>query len=273
MKNAISVDLEDWFCVENLSSVIKKEDWGKCELRLVKNTRQILDLFVKYNTKATFFILGWIAERVPDLISEIEERGHEIATHGYSHTLITEMTPIGFEEDLKKALYVTKRCIKHDEILGFRAPSFTIKKDTLWALDILIKNGIRYDSSIFPISFHPDYGIPNSQLSIYEFDNSLIEVPLSCAEFYGRRVPCSGGGYFRLFPYPLTKFFIKHCMKQGRPVIFYLHPWEIDSKQPRVKVGGFKRFRHYYNLGKTFKRLNKLLSDFEFTSIKEILSL
>lgn len=268
----MSVDLEDWFCVQNLSSIIKKEDWVKCELRIVKNTRKILELFTKYNTKATFFVLGWIAERVPDLISEIDERGHEIATHGYSHTLITEMTPNSFEEDLKKALYVTKKYIKH-EILGFRAPSFTITKNTLWALDILVKNGIRYDSSIFPIDFHPDYGMPNSQLSIYQFNDSLIEVPLSCTEFYGKRIPCCGGGYFRIFPYPLTRLLIKRCIQQDRPVIFYLHPWEIDDKQPRVNVGWFKRFRHYYNLDKTLERLNRLLSDFEFTSIKEILAL
>ncbi|MEE9193938.1 MAG: XrtA system polysaccharide deacetylase [Thermodesulfobacteriota bacterium] len=270
VKNALSIDLEDWFCVYNLSQVIRREDWDSCELRITKNTELILNLLDKHKTSATFFVLGWIAERVPDLVREIELQGHEIATHGYSHTLVTDMTREAFEKDLKKALQVTRRLVKQ-EILGFRAPSFSITSSTLWAVDVLVKNNIRYDSSIFPISSHPDYGIRDAPLSIHQLDGSLIEVPLSCAEFLGRRIPCSGGGYFRIFPYAVTKFLLKRCNRQGRPIIFYLHPWELDPDQPKVKLPWLKRFRHYYNLSKCMERLNKLLTDFEFTAIKEIL--
>lgn len=272
MKNAISIDLEDWFSVYNLSHVIKREDWDRCEIRVEKNTKRILDLLDRYKTKATFFVLGWIAEKTPELIVEIENQGHEIATHGYSHTLLTEMTAETFDEDLKKALSVTNKIVKQ-EILGFRAPSFSLTGKTMWAADILTKNGIKYDSSIFPINFHPDYGIPGAQLDIHQLDNSLIEVPLSCAEIFGTRIPCSGGGYFRIFPYPVTRFLLDRCNKQGRPVIFYLHPWELDPDQPRQKLPWLKGFRHYYNLGKTYSRLEKLLNDFEFTTIRDTINL
>jgi polysaccharide deacetylase family protein (PEP-CTERM system associated) len=272
MKNAMSIDLEDWFCVYNLSQAIRKEDWDTYELRVVENTKRILQLFDKHRTEATFFVLGWIAERVPELIRDIERQGHEVAVHGYSHTLLTEMTPETFEHDLQKALEVTKRCIRQ-EIVGYRAPSFSITEKTLWALDILAQYGFRYDSSMFPVRFHPDYGMPGVSLSIHRLNHSLIEVPLSCAEILGIRIPCSGGGYFRIFPYALTKFLMKRCHKQGRPVIFYLHPWEIDPHLPRMKLPPFKKFRSYYNLDKTLNRLDTLLSDFEFTSIKKVIGL
>lgn len=269
MKNAISVDLEDWFCAYNLEIAI--EDWNKQELRIVANTRRILEILSKFDTKATFFILGWLAERVPVLINEIEEQGHEIATHGYSHTLLTDMSPQSFESDLEKALHVTKACISQP-IIGYRAPSFTIIDKTLWALDILAKHGIKYDSSIFPTSIHPDYGIPNAPLSIHQ-RGRLIEVPLSCVEVLGRRIPCSGGGYFRVFPYSLTKLLMRQCNRLGRPVIFYFHPWEIDPGQPRIQLPRLKAFRHYFNLNKTESRLTQLLTEFDFTTIKEVIGL
>ena len=272
MKNAMSVDLEDWFCVNSLRKVIRKDNWDKCELRVVESTQRILQLFRKHNAEATFFVLGWIAERVPDLIREVEQQGHEIATHGYSHSLLTEMTPESFEEDLQQALKLTRNCADR-KILGFRAPSFTITEKTLWALDILVKNGIRYDSSIFPIGFHPDYGMRHAPLSIHELNGSIIEVPLSCVEVLGRRIPCAGGGYFRVFPYPLTKFLLKSCNSKGRPAIFYLHPWELDPEHPRVNLPWHRTFRHYWNLDKTARRLEKLLTDFEFTSIRKVLRL
>lgn len=272
MKNAMSIDLEDWFCAHNLSSAIPGEDWGRCELRVVGNTRRILALLARCDTRATFFVLGWIAERVPDLIREIERAGHEIATHGYSHTLLTEMTPEAFEEDLKKALEVTQG-LAAQKILGFRAPSFTIVGKTLWAVDILARHGIRYDSSLFPVSLHPDYGVPGAPLFVHELQGSLTEVPLTCAEVWGMRIPCSGGGYFRLFPYHLTARLLKRCNRQGRPAVFYLHPWELDSEMPRVGLPWLKGFRHYHNLGKTESRLERLLHDFEFTTLRELLGL
>ncbi|MCK4334407.1 DUF3473 domain-containing protein [candidate division WOR-3 bacterium] len=272
MKNALSIDLEDWFCVYNLRGVVEKQDWNKQELRIGRSTRLILKLLSEHHTKATFFVLGWIAEQVPELIGEIEGHGHEIATHGYSHTLLTEMTPQSFEEDLKRALEVTRVCT-HQEILGFRAPSFSITDKTSWAFEILERNGIRYDSSVFPIAFHPDYGMPTAPLSIHKVGELLIEFPLSCVEILGRRIPCSGGGYFRMYPYLLTRSLLKRCNREGRPAIFYFHPWEIDADQPRVELPRLKRWRHYYKLDKTLNRLDRLLSDFEFTSVKEVLGL
>jgi len=272
MINALSIDLEDWFCVYNLSKVIKKEDWGNYELRIEQSTHRILELLAAHGTKATFFVLGWIAEHVPHLVSEIEQQGHEIASHGYSHSVLFEMTPESFEKDLLKALEVTKACTK-SEIVGFRAPSFSITENTKWALDILANNGFRYDSSIFPITFHPDYGIPDAPLAIYKVNSMLTEFPLTCTEIFGRRIPCCGGGYFRIFPYTMTKFLLRQCNAQGRPAIFYLHPWEFDLDQPRVKLSWQKTFRHYYNLRKTLGRFSRLLRDFEFAPVKEVLGI
>jgi len=271
MINALTFDLEDWFCVHYLEHTIK-EEWDKCEQRAARNTKTILDLLDKHNVKATFFVLGWIAERIPDLIREIDICGHEVATHGYSHTLLTRMTPESFEEDLTKAIKVTEVCM-NQSILGFRAPAFSITNSNFWTLDVLIKKGIKYDSSIFPIDFHPDYGVPNGLLSIYQIRDSLIEVPLSCVEVLGKRLPCSGGAYFRMFPYPLSKLLLRKCNSQDRPFIFYLHPWEIDPELPRLSLSWFTRFRYYHNLDKTLKKLDSLLKDFQFTSIKSILGL
>ncbi|MHB1689030.1 MAG: XrtA system polysaccharide deacetylase [Ignavibacteriaceae bacterium] len=269
MINAISIDLEDWFCAYNLRIDIK--DWDKQELRVEENTHRLLNILDKYNTKATFFVLGWIAEKVPGLITEIETAGHEIGVHGYSHTLITKMTPQQFEDDLIRALNIISLAVKNP-VIGFRAPSFTIIKKTLWALDILKKNNIKYDSSIYPVGFHPDYGIYDVPLQIHNI-GQIIEVPMSVAEISGKRIPCSGGGYFRIFPYAVMKYLMKKCNEQGRPVIFYLHPWEVDPGQPRMNLPLTKKFRHYYNLDKTAHRLEKLLTDFIFAPIREVLNL
>ncbi|MGB9773628.1 MAG: XrtA system polysaccharide deacetylase [Bacteroidota bacterium] len=269
--NAMTIDLEDWFCVHNLSQVIKKEEWDRYEMRVLGSTRRILALLKKHEVNATFFVLGWIAERAPELIREIESDGHEIATHGYSHSLLTEMTPEEFEKDLEKALKVTRLCTEQS-IIGFRAPSFSITKETMWAFDILKEYGLLYDSSIFPVRFHPNYGIPDAPLHIHSV-GSLIEVPLSSARFARMRIPCSGGGYFRFFPYPFTKYLMQQCIRESRPVIFYIHPWEFDTEQPRMHPPWLKRFRHYYNLHKTWERFDRLLSDFRFTSIRKLLGL
>ena len=181
MKNIFTVDLEDWFCAYNLR--IKVEDWDKQELRIVKNTRRILKLLSNFNTKATFFVLGWVAEKEPKLIREIESEGHEIATHGYSHSLITNISPEEFEIDLQKAIDVTSSISKMT-IIGFRAPSFTITNKTRWALNVLKKHGIKYDSSVFPVGFHPDYGIADSDINIHKL-NGITEVPLSVLKIYG----------------------------------------------------------------------------------------
>ena len=273
MKNAMSIDLEDWFCVYNLSHVIKREDWDRCELRVKRNTDRILELFSKYDVHSTFFVLGWIADKMPELIRQIEHGGHEIAVHGYNHLLITHLTPEEFEEDLARALEALKRCGVRGQVIGFRAPSFTIVEETKWALSILERHGIRYDSSVFPVGFHPDYGVPNSPLTPYEITDSLREFPLTCVEYFGRRFPCSGGAYFRLLPYAYTKHCIRKCNGEGRNAVFYLHPWEVDPDQPRMNIPLSKRIRHYHGLSKTEKKLERLLQDFEFTTIREVLAL
>ena len=268
--NAFTVDVEDWFCAYTLRRVIREDQWDSCELRVVGNVRRILALLERFDAKATFFVLGWIAAKVPFLVREIADSGHEIATHGYSHVPVTEMTPPSFERDLERALEVTESLIE-GPVVGFRAPVFTVTPSTLWALDILRHHGMKYDSSVFPFSLHPDYGMPAAPLSPHKLSNSLVEVPLSCVELAGCRIPVGGGGYFRLFPYCVFKKLMKLCNRQGRPVIFYIHPWEIDPYQQKMRLSPFMRFRHYNNLHKTFGRLERLLGDFRFTSIGRIL--
>ena len=273
MKNAISVDVEDWFCTHNMSQAIRREDWNQCELRAGKSSRRVLALLDRHGTQATFFVLGWIAERLPELVRDIERRGHEIAAHGYSHQLLTQISPEEFEEDLKKALDALKKCGVQQDIIGFRAPSFTMVEGTKWALPILERYGIKYDSSVFPVGFHPDYGIGDAPLAPYKITDGLYEFPLSCVELLGRRFPCSGGGYFRIFPYAYTKYCIGKCNALGRPVVFYVHPWELDAEQPRVKLPWLKSFRHYHNLKKVEARLDRLLGDFQFTTVRNVLGL
>lgn len=274
VKNAMSVDLEDWFCVHNLSAVIKRDDWDKCELRVHESTRRVLNLLEKHQTYATFFVLGWVAERLPELILEIEEKGHEIAVHGYNHLLLTEITPGEFEEDLDKSLATLRRCGVKQTPMGFRAPSFTVvEKTRKWALETLENYGFKYDSSVFPVGFHPDYGIADAPLAPYKITDKLLEFPMSCLEVFGKRLPFSGGGYFRLFPYSYTRLCMKRCNAQGRSAVFYLHPWELDPGQPKIKLPRAKAFRHYRNLDQTEKRLDALLGDFQFTTIREVLGL
>lgn len=274
MKNALSIDLEDWFCVHNLSGTISIADWDRCELRVYDSTKRILRLLSKHDTKATFFVLGWVAERLPELIKQIEEAGHEIGVHGYSHLLLTEISPSEFEADIERALTAIAGSGVTQRPIGFRAPSFTVVNTTKnWALPILEKFNFKYDSSVFPIGFHPDYGIVDSPVGPYMITDDLQEFPLSCLEKFGRRFPFCGGGYFRLLPYSYTRYCMKKWNQQGRPAMFYLHPWELDPDQPRIKLPFTKRIRHYYNLDKTEHRLDQLLSEFQFSPVKEVLGL
>lgn len=272
MRNVMSVDVEDWFCVHNLSRLIPYAEWDKCESRVERSTGWLLDLFGKHRVEATFFVLGWVADRFPDLVREIERRGHEVASHGYSHQLLTSMQPEEFRADLQRSLLVLARTARQ-EIRGFRAPSFSLTRQTLWAVDILQECGIRYDSSVFPVAFHPDYGIADADLRPYRLAERLTELPMGVAEVFGRRIPCCGGGYFRLYPYAVTRALMRICNRQGRPVMFYLHPWEADPGQPRLAgLPWSKRFRHYNNLEKTAERLERLLTDFTFTSARQLIA-
>jgi polysaccharide deacetylase family protein (PEP-CTERM system associated) len=271
--NALSVDIEDWFCVSNLNHLIGRDRWDAQELRVETSAGRMLDLLDRHGAKATFFVLGWIAERLPGLVREIERRGHEIATHGYGHEMLTTLTPAEFEADLVRSLEALRKTGIRQDVIGYRAPSFTIVEKTKWALPILERHGIRYDSSIVPIGFHPDYGIPDGPMRPFKITEGLHEFPLSCVEFFGKRVPCCGGAYFRLFPYAYTQRGIRRCHAEGRQVVFYVHPWEIDPGQPRVKLPLGKRIRHYYGLGGTERKLQRLLTDFRFTTISDVLGL
>ena len=237
-----------------------------------RNVIALLEMLARNKAKATFFVLGWVGERKQEMVRTIRQEGHEIATHGYSHRLLTSLTPGEFEDDLTKSLAVLRSCIS-DPVVGFRAPSFTVTKGTLWALDTLAKHGILYDSSVFPVGFHPDYGMPDSPRRPYKIREGLWELPLSTVEIGSRRLPISGGGYFRIFPYAVTRMGIRRLNKEGLPVVFYLHPWEIDPAQPRVRLPWLKKFRHYCNLDKTISRLERLLSEFQFTTLRSLVKI
>ncbi|MBW3012125.1 DUF3473 domain-containing protein [Candidatus Woesearchaeota archaeon] len=270
MLNALTFDVEDWFMVHNFESFIKFEDWEIYQPRLDQNVEKILNILDDHDVKATFFVLGWVAEKFPDLIKLISKKGHEIATHGYRHKLVYSQTKTEFASDLKKSISVLEKLIKK-KVIGHRAASFSITKDSLWAIDILKKNGLKYDASIFPIT-HPDYGISDAPVSPYVIDG-IKEFPASTVKLFGVNFPVSGGGYFRVFPYFFTRWALRKINNQGRPAIIYLHPWEFDPKQPKQKVEFSKRFRHYTNLSSTKKKLDKLLTDFHFAPVKEVLKL
>ena len=269
----MSIDLEDWFCVSNFNDKIPREQWHRCELRVEQNTHKLLDMLDTANVKATFFALGWIVEKVPGLVRELERRGHEIAIHGYYHFQITKISREEFAADLDKAIDAVRKAGIQQPLNGFRAPSFSITERTLWAYEILEQRGFLYDSSVFPVGFHPEYGIPNAPLAPYRTTPSIMEFPLSCIDFVGQRLPCSGGAYFRLMPYLYTKYAMRRCNAEGRPVVFYIHPWELDPEQPRIPLPLSKRIRHYYGLGGTEKKFKQLLRDFQFTTMREVLAL
>jgi polysaccharide deacetylase family protein (PEP-CTERM system associated) len=272
-QNIMSIDVEDWFCVYNMSGVFPLSSWRECEPRVEASMLRLLEMFERHGVESTCFILGWIAERHPDLVREIERRGHEIATHGYSHRLVSQMTEEEFRADLGKSLEVLGRCVRQT-VRGFRAPSFSITGETPWAGRVLREAGLRYDSSVFPAGVNPDYGIPEAPLEPYALDEGVLEIPLSCATLGRWRVPCSGGGYFRQYPYALTRTLMRNCNASGRAVVFYLHPWEIDPDQPRVtQIPLSRRVRHYRNLHRTEERLERLMNDFRFTSIRRAVPL
>ncbi|MDR2344693.1 MAG: DUF3473 domain-containing protein [Planctomycetaceae bacterium] len=275
MQNAFSVDVEDYYQVGAFARIISFGDWNKWESRVVTNTRRILDILESAikPVKATFFVLGWIAERHPDLVPEIVSRGHEIASHGFCHQLVYEQTEEAFRNDVTISRQIL--CSQsQQEVIGFRAPSFSIVSRTPWAHQILAETGYKYDSSVFPI-YHDLHGNPNAPREIYTIETSagsIQEFPPAVIKILGQNIPVGGGGYFRFFPYFVTKMCLKTVNKQNLPFVFYIHPWETDPLQPRIPNAPLKsRFRHYLNLNRTTKRLKKLLNDFNFTTIKNIL--
>jgi len=270
--NVLSVDLEDYFQVSAFAGHIPFEAWGSHALRVGDNTRRLLDLFEGAGVAATFFCLGWIAERCPALIRELAERGHEVASHGYRHRLVYDMSPAEFRDDVTRTKAILEDASGR-EVRGFRAASFSIVPSTFWAMDVLGEVGYGYDSSMFP-THHDRYGAPGIPLSPHRWQGTgIVEVPLSVVPMLGLPVPVGGGGYLRQFPYGFTRWAIRRLNERyGRPVVTYLHPWEIDPGQPVQPVGAVTRLRHYRGLAEMRGKLERLLGQFRFGPMSALLA-
>ena len=273
IQNALTIDVEDYFQVAALAEAVRYDDWSSMEYRVEANTDRILALFERAGVKATFFTLGWVAERSPELVKRIAAQGHEVASHGYSHQLIYNQTPDVFKEETRRSKAILED-ILGAPVTGYRAASYSITNQSRWALDILAEQGFTWDSSIFPVH-HDRYGMPGTPRWPHRLTTDkgyeLAESPLSTFKLPGYTLPIAGGGYFRLFPYWFSRYGLGSINRQGRPFVFYLHPWEVDPDQPRLDVKWFSRFRHYNNLDVCEQRLARLLSDFRFTTMSQVL--
>jgi polysaccharide deacetylase family protein (PEP-CTERM system associated) len=275
MRNALTFDIEEYFHAEAFAGVVRPEQWPSLASRVVGTTERLLDMLEESRTHATFFVLGWIADRYPALVRAIHERGHEVACHGYGHRMIMRMTPGEFAEDVRRGKAAVEDAAG-TAVAGYRAPTFSVVRETLWSLRILVETGFRYDSSIFPI-VHDRYGIPYAR----RFPHRLAvgpaleigEFPLSTVARMGLRFPVAGGGYFRLLPYAITRWALRHLNEvEHQPAIVYLHPWEIDPDQPRLAVGRLTQFRHSVNMSGTEAKLRSLLRDFRFAPVRRVLA-
>ncbi len=298
--NAFTVDVEDYYQVSAFESVVGRAEWDGYPSRVEANTDRLLGILGEFGVRGTFFVLGWEAERRPGMVRRIAAAGHEVASHGYDHRLVYDQTPVEFRDDVRNAKHLLEDTTGR-AVTGYRAPSFSITRRSLWALDVLAEEGFAWDASIFPIH-HDRYGIPNAPrhpFSVRQFSKvgpglnseakmlaepglgsarqtvgappeqrGLIEIPASTIRLAGQNLPVGGGGYFRLLPYRWTSWSIRRVnTREGRPVVFYVHPWEVDPKQPRLSAGRLSRLRHYRNLGKTEPRLRRLLREFRFGGI------
>jgi polysaccharide deacetylase family protein (PEP-CTERM system associated) len=277
MINALTIDVEDYFQVNAFANNIRQDQWDTYPLRVDGNTRRILDLLDSFSIKATFFILGWVAERLPTLTKEIHRRGHEVACHGYGHELIYAIGPERFRADIRRSkMLLEDQC--GERVSGYRAPSYSITRKSLWALEILVEEGFTFDSSIFPV-MHDTYGIPDAERFPHRLETGagpLMEFPLTTLplRFGGKevRLPIAGGGYLRLLPAELVSWGIKRInSREKQPAVLYFHPWEIDPGQPRIKAGMKSRFRHYLNLEKTEGKIKYLLNNISFSKMSTIL--
>ena len=268
--NALSIDVEDWFQVSAFAPHIDRADWDRLPCRVERNVDRLLELLAGSNARATFFTLGWIAERYPQLVRRIHAAGHEVGSHGYGHLRASEQTREQFRNDIRSA-----RALLEDQagapVRGYRAPSFSIGRDNLWAFDELAEAGYRYSSSVYPVA-HDHYGMPEAPRFPWQVREGLTEIPVTTARMAGRNWPAGGGGYFRLAPYAVSRWAIARVNREDRrPAIFYMHPWEIDPGQPRMNGVGFKtRFRHYLNLERTERRLGRLLDDFRWGRVDQV---
>ena len=275
MLNVLTIDVEDWFCVEAFRDQFPTDTWELQKTRILSNMVRVAELLDDYNVKATFFVLGWIAEKFPQVVEYLLSRGHEIGSHSYSHNLIYNMTPDEFKADTYRSLEVIKG--KRDfPIIGYRAPSFSIRPEDKWVWEILAECGFKYDSSVFPVA-HDIYGSPGAPRFAHEIviskGRTILEIPPSTIRIFGNNVGFGGGGYLRLFPCWFTSWAIRRINKQGFPAIIYFHPWEIDSNQPRQKGPLKSRLRHYTNLKTTETKLIKILSKFRFGTMAEVFKL
>ncbi|MFZ5485061.1 MAG: XrtA system polysaccharide deacetylase [Pseudomonadota bacterium] len=261
--NAFTVDVEDYFQVSAFAPYIPRDEWNRRECRVEANIDRILGLLDERGVQGTFFTLGWIAERYPSMTRRIVDQGHELASHGYGHERASDMTPEAFLADIRLAKLILED-LAGQAVRGYRAPSFSIGLSNPWAYDMLEEAGYQYSSSIFPIK-HDHYGVPDAPRFLHRVGN-LVEIPATTVRMGGRNFPSSGGGYFRLLPYPLSRVLFRRVNHVDRhPVVFYFHPWEIDTGQPRIPGVNFKtRFRHYVNIPRMESRLRQLLKDFRW---------
>lgn len=269
--NALTIDVEDYFQVSAFAPYIDRADWDKRECRVERNVARILALLERHGVKATFFTLGWIAERYPAIVREIVAGGHELASHGYGHERANRLTPEAFFEDIARAKQILE-ALSGNEVKGYRAPSFSIDASNRdWAFDALARAGYRYSSSVYPVR-HDHYGMPEAPRFPHAAHADVMEVPPTTVRAFNRNWPASGGGYFRLLPYAVSRRLIAHVNRHdGEPAVFYFHPWEIDADQPRIPgIDARTRFRHYLNLRRMEQRLGRLLADFRWGRMDEI---
>lgn len=269
-RHLFTVDLEDYFQVNAFERIVDRANWDRYPLRVEESTGRLLDLLAAHHTRATFFTLGWIAEKLPHLVRRIAEAGHEIASHGYWHRKVTTLSPEAFREDVRESKSRIEG-VTGQPCLGFRAPSFSIRPGMEWALEILVEEGYRYDSSVFPIS-RPDYGYPTAPpfpVVLHTAAGQLLELPLATTRMAGLRLPAAGGGYLRQLPPSLMHNAFTEWGELGVSAVLYVHPWEVDPDQPRLPCGLVTRLRHYRNLTRTLPRLRTLLERFKFTSVAD----
>ncbi len=272
MINALTIDVEEYFHPNAMDGVVPLAQWDALPHRVEGNTHRLLDLLSAHDTRATFFVLGWVAERWPQLVIEIARRGHEVACHGYAHRLVYRLGPEAFRADVRRARGLLEDLLGQP-VAGFRAASYSIVESTLWALDVLIELGFTWDSSIFPIR-HDLYGIPSFSrvpVRVQRAAGAILEIPPSTVRLLGRNWPVAGGGYFRLLPYCVTQRALRRLNeREGVPGMVYLHPWELDAEQPRLRAGALARLRQYTNLGATEARLRRLLGEHRFAPIRDV---
>ena len=268
--NALTIDVEDYFQVSAFAPFIARSEWPQRECRIERNVERILAMLDVRQTKATFFTLGWIAERYPQLVRTLVAHGHELASHGYGHERASDLSPAAFFADIDRARKLLQD-VGGVPVQGYRAPSFSIGTNNLWAFDSLARAGYRYSSSIYPIR-HDHYGMPDAPRFAHQAHADVLEIPVTTLRWGGRNFPSSGGGYFRLLPYALSRWMLRRVNEHdGQPAIFYFHPWEIDAEQPRVAgIGAKTRFRHYVNIERMQGRLEQLLGDFAWGRMDNI---